>query len=66
MPALGTLAAALGLELQGDPDCEIRALAALDLATTDDLSFVSEKKHLGKLSQTSAGAVILHPDWSDN
>ena len=65
MPALGTLAAALGLELQGDPDCEIRALAALDSATTDDLSFVSEKKHLGRLSQTSAGAVILHPDWSD-
>ena len=33
MPALGTLAAALGLELQGDPDCEIRALAGLDSAT---------------------------------
>jgi UDP-3-O-[3-hydroxymyristoyl] glucosamine N-acyltransferase len=64
MPALGTLAAALELELQGDPDYEIGSLAALESATADDLSFVSEKKHLTKLSATLAGAVILHPDWS--
>jgi UDP-3-O-[3-hydroxymyristoyl] glucosamine N-acyltransferase len=64
MPALGTLAAALELELQGDPDYEIGSLAALESATADDLSFVSEKKHLTKLSSTLAGAVILHPDWS--
>lgn len=65
MPALGTLAAALELELKGDPDYEIRSLATLDSATADDLSFVSEKKHLAKLGNTLAGAVILHPDWSD-
>ncbi len=65
MPALGTLAAALELELKGDADREIRSLAPLDSATADDLSFVSEKKHLGKLNRCSAGAVILHPDWSE-
>ena len=66
MPALGTLAAALELELKGDPDCEIRSLATLESAKADDLSFVSEKKHLAKLDQCSAGAVILHPDWVEN
>lgn len=65
MPALGTLAAALELELKGDPDYEIRSLATLESATAHDLSFVSEKKHLTKLKKTLAGAVILHPDWSD-
>jgi UDP-3-O-[3-hydroxymyristoyl] glucosamine N-acyltransferase len=65
MPALGTLAAALELELKGDPDCEIRSLATLESAKADDLSFVSEKKHLAKLDQCSAGAVILHPDWCE-
>jgi UDP-3-O-[3-hydroxymyristoyl] glucosamine N-acyltransferase len=65
MPALGELAAALGLELKGDPDRPIVALAPLDQATSDELSFVSEKKHLSKLDQTLAGAVILHPDWCE-
>ena len=65
MPALGTLAAALELELKGDPDFEIASLATLESATADNLTFVSEKKHLAKLSSTLAGAVILHPDWSE-
>ena len=63
MPALGELSAALGLELRGDPGRPIVALATLERATADELSFVSEKKHLSKLDKTSAGALILHPDW---
>ena len=66
MTTLGELAKALELELRGDPMRSIANLAALELATADDLSFVSEKKHLHKVSGTNAGALILHPDWVEN
>ena len=63
MTTLGELAKALELELRGDPTRSIDNLAALESATAHDLSFVSEKKHLSKVSDTNAGALILHPDW---
>ena len=66
MPSLGELATVLELELRGDASRPIRRLATLDAATPDDLSFVSEKKHLSKLDDTRAGAVILHPDWVES
>ena len=66
MPSLGELATLLELELRGDASRPIRRLATLDAATPDDLSFVSEKKHLSKLDDTRAGAVILHPDWVES
>ena len=66
MTTLGELAKALELELRGDPTRSIANLAALELATADDLSFVSEKKHLFKVSDTNAGALILHPDWVES
>jgi len=65
MPALGELAAALELEFRGDPERQIEALASIDSATQDQLSFISEKKHLPRLEKAAAGAVILHPDWAD-
>jgi UDP-3-O-[3-hydroxymyristoyl] glucosamine N-acyltransferase len=65
MTTLGELAKALELELRGDPTRSIANLAALESATPDDLSFVSEKKHLPKVSDTNAGALILHPDWAE-
>ena len=66
MPSLGELATLLELELRGVAARPIQRLATLDAATADDLSFVSEKKHLSKLSDTRAGAVILHPEWTDH
>ena len=66
MPSLGELATLLELELRGDASRPIQRLATLDAATPDDLSFVSEKKHLSKLDDTRAGAVILHPDWVES
>ena len=63
MTTLGELAKVLELELRGDPARSIASLAALESATAGDLSFVSEKKHLHKVSDTNAGALILHPDW---
>ena len=65
MPALGEIATALNLELRGDPARPIDALAPLEKASPEHLTFVSEKRHLSKLSLTQAGAVILHPDWVD-
>ena len=65
MTTLGELAKTLELELRGDPTRSIAGLAALESATEDDLSFVSEKRHLSKASDTNAGALILHPDWVD-
>ena len=46
MTTLGELAETLELELRGDPSRSIAGLAALESATEDDLSFVSEKRHL--------------------
>ena len=63
MTTLGELAKVLELELRGDPARSIASLAALESATADDLSFVSEKKHLHKVSDTNAAALNLHPDW---
>ena len=65
MTTLGELAKTLELELRGNPTRSIARVATLESATEDDLSFVSEKKHLSKVSDTSAGALILHPDWVD-
>ena len=65
MPALGEIATALNLELRGDPARPIDALAPLEKASPEHLTFVSEKRHLSKLTLTRAGAVILHPDWVD-
>jgi len=44
MPSLGELATLLELEFRGDAARPLQRLAALDVATPDDLSFVSEKK----------------------
>ena len=63
MPTLGELAAYLELELHGDPGTSIEGLAAIDVAEPQQLSFISEKKHLHRLAHTQAGAVILHPEW---
>ena len=65
MPTLGELASRLELEFLGDSAMPIKGIASLDTAGPGYLSFVSEKKHLGRVAGTSAGALILHPDWVD-
>ena len=65
MPLLGDLASNLSLELRGDPNKVVNSLAPLHLATEDQLSFVSEKRHLSNLQDSLAGAVILRQDWLD-
>ena len=65
MPTLGELASRLELEFLGDSAMPIKGIASLDTAGPEHLSFVSEKKHLRRVADTRAGALILHPDWVD-
>ncbi len=58
---LGVMVAALGGELQGDPDFEIGRLASLESAGPQDLSFVSDARHAQSLHATRAGCVIVSP-----
>ena len=65
MPTLGELASRLELEFLGNSEIPLKGIASLDTAGPEQLSFVSEKKHLGRVASTRAGALILHPDWVD-
>jgi UDP-3-O-[3-hydroxymyristoyl] glucosamine N-acyltransferase len=56
---LGELAASAGVELQGDPDREIRGVATLDCAEAGDIAFLANRRYRGELSTSRAGAVIL-------
>lgn len=63
MRTLGELAEALGLEFRGDPQLVLRGLASLQHAAGDHLAFINDKRYLTALTTTSAGAVILKPEW---
>ena len=58
---LGSIIDSLGGELVGDPNLEIEALAPLESATPNDLSFLSHPKYQHLLSASEAGCVIVSP-----
>ncbi|MBX9871610.1 MAG: UDP-3-O-(3-hydroxymyristoyl)glucosamine N-acyltransferase [Burkholderiaceae bacterium] len=58
---LGSIIEQLGGELQGDPDLEILALAPLESADSQALSFLSNPKYQQQLATTKAGCVIVAP-----
>lgn len=58
----GSLADALALPLHGDPARRLTRLAPLDAARTDELTFVTGRRHLDKLRASAAGLVIVPPD----
>jgi UDP-3-O-[3-hydroxymyristoyl] glucosamine N-acyltransferase len=58
---LGELAARLGLQLKGDPQRSVTALATLDGAGPTELSFFANPRYRPQLRQTAAAAVILRP-----
>jgi UDP-3-O-[3-hydroxymyristoyl] glucosamine N-acyltransferase len=62
---LGFIVEALGGELQGDANASIQALAGLEQAGPDDLSFLSHPKYQPLLASTLAGSVILQPSLHD-
>ena len=59
---LGTIVAALGGDLHGDPDTRIRGLATLASAMSGDLSFVSNLRYRQQLAQCRAACVIVGPE----
>ncbi len=54
----GELAAAIGAELNGDGDFEVRGVAAPERAGAHDLIYVEAAKHAGRAAQSAAGCVI--------
>ena len=58
---LGSIVEALGGELHGHPDTPIGALAPLDGAGPDALSFLSHPKYQSQLAASRAACVIVGP-----
>lgn len=58
---LGKLAGELGLEIEGDPEIEIRGVAGLENAGALDLSFVRSEAFAAVMRRSAAGAVIAPP-----
>jgi len=56
---LGALAVRFGLELEGDPDVELRSVASLREAGPGALSFLANPRYRRFLGSTRASAVVL-------
>lgn len=63
---LAELAQRIGAELVGDPQHKISALATLQSATQNDLSFIANPAYKKHLAETHAGAVICSSDLADS
>ena len=61
---LDELATRFNLELRGQAEAEIHAVASLQMATAGDISFCIGRRHLAELEKTRASAVIIHPKLS--
>jgi UDP-3-O-[3-hydroxymyristoyl] glucosamine N-acyltransferase len=57
--SLEELSQVSGARLEGDADCEIRAVNTLKMAKEGDISFLSNRHYAHQLPQTNASAVIL-------
>ncbi len=53
------LADQLQLEYKGEPDQEISGVASLVSAVSGDLSFIQQKKYLGKLSDSKCSVILV-------
>ena len=63
--SLKELAHKIGADLQGDPEKEVLGLNTLDLASTDEVSFIARKSFLSFLPSSKAGALICSSDLSE-
>lgn len=61
MPTLGELAVRLGAECRGDAGLRIESVAAIEDAQPGQITFVTDPKHLVRLKDSAAGAVLLGP-----
>lgn len=55
----GKLAEMIGAKIFGDESVVIRSVATIDAACADQVTFVSDIKHLAKLKSSKAGAVMV-------
>lgn len=62
--SLAQLAQYLNAELHGDPDYEIKALATLQQAGAQELSFIANPAYQKYLATTRAGALLLRPEFA--
>ena len=60
--SVGELAVQFGCELVGDPAATVSRVATLSNADSKSLSFFANKAYKEQLRQTSAAAVLVHPD----
>src|SRR5258708_30034931 len=58
----GELAAAIGAELNGDKDFEVRGVAAPERAGEHDLIYIGAAKHSERAATSAAGCVIAADD----
>jgi len=61
---LSELAMAVGGEVVGADDIEIAAVATIDAAGPEDITFIANPKYLAKLNTTRAAAIIVAPGVS--
>lgn len=59
---LAELAGLLDAELIGNPEQKISAIATLQNASLNDLSFIANPAYKKYLADTNAGAVLIHPE----
>jgi len=59
---LADLAGLLKLPYEGDGNLVLTGMAALDNASSSQLSFLANAKYRSQLAETAAAAVIIHPD----
>ncbi len=59
---LGQITSRLGGRVAGDPQIQIRQVGSLEGAASGQITFLSNRKHKGKLAETRAAAVILSAD----
>ncbi len=58
---LGDIVAALGGELQGDPDAQVTSLAPAYRAKAGEMTFLTPQKTAADLAQIQASVVVLPP-----
>ena len=56
---LGELADAIGADIRGNADCEIRGVASITQAKAGDITFLTSAKYRKYLSTTAASAILL-------
>lgn len=60
------IAEAVGGELRGDPSTRVTRVAALDRATSEDLSFLAGPGYVAAFSASRAGVVLVTPELADS